>query len=192
MTKERLEKIKKVLQKRQLDLTVVFENIHDPHNVSAILRTCDAVGMYQVHLLYTHEPMPRLGKKSSASALKWIDIKKWKKPEECFGYLKKQKFQILGTALDKSSKSLYASNLSGKVAIVLGNEHRGISEESLRFCDAGLYIPMLGMIQSLNVSVAGAVILYEALRQREAQGKFHKTILPPVHLKKLLAAWQKK
>jgi len=166
MTKEREEKIKKVMNHRQKDLTVVFENIHDPHNVSAILRTCDAVGVGEVHLLYTVEPFPQLGKKSSASATKWITVKKWKSYADCFGYLKKQKFMVVGTSLEKESRQLYAFDLTKKIAIVLGNEHRGVSQEALSYCDETLFIPMRGMIQSLNVSVAAAVILYEALRQR--------------------------
>lgn len=167
MTKAREEKIRKVEQNRFSDLTVVFENIHDPHNVSAILRTCDAVGVREVHLLYTIEKFPTLGKKSSASAKKWITIHKWKTQEECFSYLKKEKFHILGTTLADNSKSLYSLNLKRKTAIVLGNEHRGISDEALSFCDGTLIIPMMGMVQSLNVSVSAAVILYEALRQRK-------------------------
>lgn len=166
MTKEREEKIKRVMKNRQKNLTVIFENIHDPHNVSAILRTCDAVGVGEVHLLYTTEPFPKLGKKSSASAKKWITVHKWKTHKECFTFLKKKKFSIVGTSLHSGSTELYDFDFTKRMALVMGNEHRGISDVALSFCDATLYIPMKGMIQSLNVSVAAAVILYEALRQR--------------------------
>lgn len=169
MTPERAAKIERMEKNSQRDLTVVFENIHDPHNISAILRTCDAVGVRSVHLLYNVEKAPKLGKKSSSSATKWIEVKKWKKPEECFSALKKEGFLIVGTHLGSESKGLYQSDLTQKIALVVGNEHRGVSAEALQFCDENLFIPMQGMIQSLNVSVATAVILYEALRQREYQ-----------------------
>ncbi len=189
MTKERLDKIKRVLSQRRLDLTVVFENIHDPHNVSAILRTCDAVGVSEVHLLYTNEVMPKLGKKSSASALKWLEIRKWKNHKDCFAYLKKQKFTILGTSLEKPSKGLYETDLTGKVAIVMGNEHRGIGEETKKYCDSFLFIPMSGMIQSLNVSVAAAVILYEASRQKKRSATPKKGLLTPSQYKLMRNQW---
>ncbi len=166
MLSRREEKIKAVVDKRDPALTLVFENIHDPHNLSAILRTCDAVGIGDVHLLYTIEKFPRLGIKSSSSAKKWVATHKWQKEDECFGSLKKAGFTIVATHLAAESQSLYQSDLRGRIALVVGNEHRGISEKTLSLCDQNIFIPMVGMVQSLNVSVATAVILYEAFRQR--------------------------
>jgi tRNA (guanosine-2'-O-)-methyltransferase len=166
----RLDKIKKVLSLRQPDLTVVMENIHDPHNVSAILRSCDAVGILRVELLYTLEKFPRIGKKSSSSANKWLDRRKHKSVDECYTKLRDEGFTIYATHLGESAASLYELDLKKKIALVFGNEHRGVSDEAAAKADGNFQIPMLGMIQSLNVSVACAVSLYEVLRQRLARG----------------------
>ena len=166
----RLDKIKRVLLWRQPDLTVVLENIHDPHNVSAVLRSCDAVGILQVELLYTLEKFPRIGKKSSSSANKWLERRKHRSVEECYTRLREEGFTIYATHLGESAASLYELDLTKKVALVFGNEHRGVSDEAAAKADGNFQIPMFGMIQSLNVSVASAVSLYEVLRQRLVKG----------------------
>lgn len=169
-TVKRLEKMKRVLNFRQPDLTVVCENIHDPHNVSAILRSCDAVGVLSVHLLYTQEKFPKLGRKSSASANKWMDIHKHKKHSDVKRVLQNQEMRIFATFLDPSAKSIYEIDWTLPSAIIVGNEHRGVSDEALQIADQRIYIPMFGMVESLNVSVATAVILYEICRQRLLAG----------------------
>ncbi len=189
VTEQRLLKIKRVLQHRQPDLTVVIENISDPHNVSAILRTCDAVGVGKVHLVYTVEKFPDISKKSSASAKKWIEIEKHKSLEECYEKLHKKGFKIIATAINEKSKDLYDFDLTEKVAIVMGNEHRGVSEEAQRLADHILQIPMWGMIQSLNVSVATAVILYEAARQRKNKYFYSKIRLSQSEYNRLFLKW---
>ncbi len=162
----RTEKIRNVLAFRQPDLRVVVENIHDPHNVSAIFRSCDAVGVSMVELLYTHEKFPRIGKKSSSSANKWLDRRKHTTIEECYSMLRAEGFTIYASQLGAKVLSLYDMDLTKKIALVFGNEHRGVSEEAAIIADGRFQIPMVGMIQSLNVSVACAVSLYEAFRQR--------------------------
>jgi len=169
-SQRRVEKIRRVLSLRQTDLAVVLENIHDPHNVSAILRSCDAVGIMHVELLYTQEKFPRIGKKSSSSASKWIDRRRHTSVEECYSLLHQEGFTVCATHLGESSVSLYDLDLTGKVALIFGNEHRGVSDEAAAKADKSFQIPMMGMIQSLNVSVACAVSVYEALRQRLARG----------------------
>lgn len=188
----RSERIKEVLARRQPDLTVVIENVHDPHNVSAILRSCDAVGILRVELLYTVEKFPRIGKKSSSSANKWLDRRKHKSIQECFGVLREEGFTIFATHLGSSSQSLYDLDLTKKVALVFGNEHRGVSEEVAALADGNFQIPMLGMIQSLNVSVACAVSLFEALRQRLAGDFFGSPKLTPHELDTLYHDWIKR
>ena len=168
----RVEKIMSVLRRRQPDLTVVLENIHDPHNVSAIFRSCDAVGVMRVELLYTREKFPRIGKKSSSSANQWLERRKHTSVADCFAVLRAEGFAIYATHLGGEARSLYELDLTRKVALVFGNEHRGVSNEVAASADAKYQIPMVGMIQSLNVSVAAAVSLYEALRQRLAHGHF--------------------
>lgn len=171
-TERRLAKIRSVIEHRQPDLMVVLENIHDPHNVSAILRTCDAVGVDQVALLYTIESFPKIGKKSSASASKWVSRERFTSVETCYASLRARGFAIYTTHINDESVSLYAMDLTKPVALVFGNEHRGVSEDAVAQADGNIVIPQVGMMQSLNVSVSCAVTLYEAYRQRAAVGAY--------------------
>lgn len=188
----RLARLESVLRRRQPDLTVVMENIHDPHNVSAMLRSCDAAGVYEAQLLYNTDAFPRIGKKSSASAGKWVERRKFKTVAECYGALRSEGFRIYATQLNESSTSLYDLDLTQKVAFVFGNEHRGVSEDAASKADAIIQIPMVGMIQSLNVSVACAVVLFESLRQRLARGDYEKTKFPPAEFDRLSQVWKRK
>jgi tRNA (guanosine-2'-O-)-methyltransferase len=191
-TEKRIEKIKWVLSKRQPSLRVVLENIHDPHNVSAIFRTCDAAGVPKVSLVYNVEKFPKIGKKSSASAYKWIEREKYKSIEDCYSQLREEKFVIYASSLNSDSKSLYDLDFTKKTAIVFGNEHRGLSNEAEKLADERFFIPMYGMVQSLNVSVSAAICIYEALRQRLIRKKYDKSELSTKELKNLLDEWSKK
>ncbi|MBI3578036.1 MAG: RNA methyltransferase [Ignavibacteriales bacterium] len=191
-SERRLAKLESVLRHRQPDLTVVIENIHDPHNVSAMFRSCDAAGVFEVQLLYTMEKFPRIGKKSSASAGKWVNRRDFKSVEACYSTLRKEGFTIYATQLSEKAVGLYEVDLSKRCAVVFGNEHRGVSGEAAAQADAIIQIPMFGMIQSLNVSVACAITLYEALRQRLAKGHYNKPKFSEKELKKMLGGWAKK
>lgn len=171
-TQRRLMKMKQVLANRQKNLSVVCENIHDPHNVSAILRTCDAVGVQDVYLLYTIQAFPKLSKESSSSAVKWIDTHKYKDTGDLKKHFTSREITIYGTHLGESAISIYDVDWTQPSAIIFGNEHSGISEEALTICNQTVSIPMFGMIESLNVSVAAAAILYEAARQRLQKGLY--------------------
>jgi tRNA (guanosine-2'-O-)-methyltransferase len=193
VTERRLNKFKEVLSKRQLDLTVVAENIFDPHNLSAMLRSCDAVGIMEIHLVYNGiTPFPKLGRKSSASAKKWVEINKYTTIEECYGRLREKGFKIFTTHLSKKSISLYKMDLTQPVALVFGNEHSGVSDEAVKLSDGNFLIPQFGMIQSLNISVACAVSLYEALRQRLTNGLMNNKLLNPDELNIKLDEWVNK
>lgn len=185
MTEKRRAKILSVLAARRPDLTVVLEDIHDAHNVSAVLRSADAVGIVRVHLVYTTSKFPRLGKKSSASATKWVGKQRHSSIQACYAALRAEGFRILGTRLESvpgshpghrtathpnKNISLYDLDLTEKVALVFGNEHFGVSDDAAQLADLNFTIPMSGMIESLNVSVACAVTLYEAFRQRLVSG----------------------
>ena len=188
-TEKRKNKITAVVKARQKSLSVVLENIHDPHNVSAIFRTCDAVGVPEVSLVYNIEKFPKIGKKSSASAFKWVEKKKYKSVKECYDTLHENGFKIYASAIANDSKNLYGLDLTQKNAIVLGNEHRGVSEEAAELADEKFLIPMYGMVQSLNVSVAAAVILYEAMRQRNVKGMYDKSEFDGKELESLIEKW---
>ena len=192
MTEQRKKKFLSVLRRRQPNLTIVMEDIHDPHNVSAMLRSADAAGVLEVQLVYVNEKFPKLGRKSSASANKWIAKNSYKSINDCYEDLHDKGFLICATHLGTTSQSLYDLDLTGKVALVFGNEHRGVSSEAAKLADANFQIPMMGMIQSLNVSVACAVSLYEALRQRQQKGMYTSPSLAPAPLKKLFNEWKKK
>ncbi len=191
-SEKRTQKIISVANSRQKSLRVVLENIHDPHNVSAIFRTCDAVGVQKVSLLYYLEKFPKIGRKSSGSAFKWVEKDKYKDVETCYDDLKSEGFSIYASTLDENAVSFFELDLTKKVAIVLGNEHRGISEDAANLADKKFFIPMLGMVQSLNVSVAAAVILYETLRQRRDKGMYAKSEYSKEELEELINLWCKK
>lgn len=191
-TEKRLEKITRVINSRQQSLTVVMENIHDPHNVSAIFRTCDAAGIPKVKLIYNLESFPRIGKKSSASAFKWVDKEKYKTVDECYSELRKNGYKIFASSLTENSKNLYKLDLTQKVAIIVGNEHRGVSETAAKFADEVFLIPQFGMVQSLNVSVATAIIVYEAVRQRLKKGMYDKSELDEKTLEQMIDKWCEK
>ena len=189
MTKERLLRMRSVLRRRQPDLTIVIENIHDPHNVSAIMRSADAAGVQEVHLVYTAEQFPKVGKKSSASAGKWVARNNHRSIQECYETLRAKGFVICATHLSRKAVSLYDLDLTKKVALVFGNEHLGVSDEASRLADIVFQIPMMGMIRSLNVSVACAVALYEALRQRMKKGFYRKRRFPARDFSRWLDDW---
>lgn len=192
-TEKRIEKIESVLAKRQPGLTAVFENINDPHNLSACLRSCDAVGILEVHLVYhSGQPFPRLGEKSSASAKKWVTSTRYDSIEECFEVLRNNKFKIFTTHLSEDAVSLYDLNLTQKVALVFGNEHSGVSEKAVELADGNFLVPQVGMIQSLNISVATAVSLYEAFRQRNETGIYNSIQLEDSKFNDLVNEWKLK
>ncbi|MCX6150149.1 MAG: RNA methyltransferase [Ignavibacteriales bacterium] len=191
-TEQRINKITSTVRARQFSLRVVLENIHDPHNVSAILRTCDAVGVPKVSLLYTVEKFPKLSRITSASANKWVEKEKFKSVDECYGSLRKDGFRIFASSLNGDSKDFYDLDFTKKTAIVIGNEHRGVTKDAVEQADEIFRIPMFGMVQSLNVSVATAVILYEILRQRRKKGFYTKNQMDETELEKLIEEWCKK
>ncbi|OGU75480.1 MAG: RNA methyltransferase [Ignavibacteria bacterium RIFCSPLOWO2_12_FULL_56_21] len=188
-TDKRMARIEEVLSRRQPDLTVVMENIHDPHNVSAMFRSCDAAGALKAHLVYSTGKFPDIGKKSSASARKWVERVKHRSIEECYAALRTEGFTIYATRLDANARSLYDLDLRPPSAFVFGNEHRGVSDEAASQADACVMIPMMGMIQSLNVSVACAVTLFEVVRQRTLAGQFENSKLGTAELKEMMKKW---
>ena len=187
--KRRLERLRSTIERRQPDLHLVLENVHDPHNVSAVLRTCDAVGVGTVHMVYTYEKLPKIGRTSSASAWKWMDLMVHASIEECYAHLRSLGCRIYATDLSARAESLFRLDMRGPVALGFGNEKRGVSPEASELADGNLLIPMVGLIQSLNISVACAVTLYEAMRQRTEAGMYDRPSLPEAELQAKLRDW---
>lgn len=191
MTPERKARINNVLNRRQPDLTVVMENVHDPHNISAVMRTCDSVGIQEIYVLNTITRSPtKFGKKSSAGVLGWITIHQFDSTEACMKALKEKGYKCYATHLGEQAHSLYELDMTEPVALIFGNEHAGVTEECLSYCDGNFIITQVGMVQSLNISVACAVTLYEAFRQREQKGFYDGNLrLPEAQYKMLADKW---
>ncbi len=190
MTPERRERLLSVLRKRQPDLTVVLENVFDPHNISAVMRTCDAVGIQEVYVLTNKIPKhKKWGTRSSSSAAKWLTVHQYEGAELCFADIRKKYEKIYTTHLSSDAVSLYEINFTGSVALVFGNEHNGVSEEIRAMADGNFLIPQMGIIQSLNISVACAVSIYEALRQKTVAGHYQQQRLDEGTFNTLLDEW---
>jgi tRNA (guanosine-2'-O-)-methyltransferase len=167
MNEVRREKLQQVLNKRQFNITVVMENVHDPHNISAVMRTCDAVGIQDIYILNTKIPEhKKFGAKSSSSAAKWLTIHTFSDTSACITALRKKYNKIYTTHLTDNATQLYNLDLTDSIALVFGNEHAGVSDEIRSLADGNFIIPQVGIIQSLNISVACAVTIYEAYRQK--------------------------
>lgn len=190
MTPERKERLLSVLNKRQPDLTVVLENVFDPHNISAVMRTCDAVGIQEIYVLTNKIPRhKKWGERSSSSAAKWLTVHQFEDANACFEALRKKYKSIYTTHLSSDAHSLYDINFTESVALVFGNEHAGVSEEIRELADGNFIIPQMGIIQSLNISVACAVSIYEALRQKTNAGHYKQQRLDDGTFNSLLTEW---
>ncbi len=190
MTSERKERIEYVLSHRQPDITVVMENVFDPHNISAVMRTCDAIGIQEIYVLNTKIPRhKKWGSRSSSSAAKWLTIHQFDNADDCFRQLRLHYQKIYSTHLSADAISLYDIDFVQSIALVFGNEHLGVSEEIRNLCDGNFIIPQFGMIRSLNISVACAISIYEASRQKIAAGHYNACRLPEETYNTLFENW---
>ena len=174
MNPSREKKIRAVIRQSQPDLTVVLENIFDPLNISAVLRSCDAVGIREIFVVYTKDYLDKrglvLGKRTSGGTFKWIDVYHFTDLEECLKRVRERYGRVLATSLGDASVSMYDLDLSEPTALLFGNEDEGVSPEALALADGNFLVPQVGFAESLNISVACAVTLFEARRQRSAKG----------------------
>ena len=170
---ERRARVDEVVAQRTRTLTVVLEAFCDPQNVNAVLRTCEAFGVQEVHVVEgPMKPYDR-NKKISQNADKWLEVRRWPSTAECLSHLQARGFRVYATHLDGGAAPLEALSFSDPVALVFGNESRGVSDEALRVAHSRFAIPMRGFVQSLNVSVAAAVSLFQAVERREAERGRH-------------------
>lgn len=188
MTPERFEKIKEVLTKRQTDLTVVMDNIHKPHNFNAIVRTCDAVGIQDVHFIPVKKGYRRLNYYAKGSQ-KWVEAHQHNDFPSIAKQLKAKGFQLLAAHFSDVAIDYREVDYTQPTAIVMGTELAGISDETAQIVDKHIIVPMQGMVASLNVSVASAVILFEAQKQRMAANMYKNRSIDDERYEKLLFEW---
>lgn len=178
MTDRRRQKIDRVLADRQPDLTVLAEQLHKPRNFSAIVRTCDAVGINELHAIRGEKGLA-IHWKTSQGAEKWMRVRPHDDLSSACSFLKDKGFQLVAAHLSEDALDYRDVDFTLPTALVVGTELFGVSEAALGLCDQQIMIPMKGMTQSLNVSVACAIVLYEAMRQREAAGMYGEDRLDP-------------
>ena len=187
MNSKRYERICEMLARRQPDLTVCMEQVHKPHNVSAIVRTADAVGVHEVHAVWPDGRM-RNTVSAAAGSNSWVSVKNHHTIGEAVSHLKGRGMQILATNLSAKAVDFREIDYTRPTCILMGQEKTGITQEALDLADRDIIIPMIGMVQSLNVSVASALILYEAQRQRQNAGMYERSnsMLPEEEQQRLL------
>lgn len=188
MTPERFEKIREILSRRQMDLTVLMDRVSTPHNLAAITRTCDAVGVFEAHAVTDMQHI-ELRQRAASGSRKWVNIRTHDSLEGAIAVLRRKKMQILCAHFDTRAVDFRQVDYTRPTAIVLGAELEGISPEALSHSDGSIIVPMLGMIQSLNVSVASALILYEAQRQRMNAGLYGQRQMDDATYERLLFEW---
>lgn len=196
MTPEREQKIRNAVKLTQPDLTVVLENIFDPLNISAVMRSCDAVGIREIFVIYTRNYLDKrglvLGKRTSAGTFKWMDVYVFHDLNACIEQVRKRYGRILATLPGENSQSLFEIDMTMPTALLFGNEDEGISADALAACDGFFTIPQAGFAESLNISVACAVTLYEAYRQRAEKGWYsEQPKLSDSEQDQLFQRWQK-
>lgn len=187
MNAQRYARIREMLARRQPDLTVCMEQVHKPHNVSAIVRTADAVGVHEVHAVWPGHRMRTMAS-SAAGSNSWVEVKTHRTIAEAVSHLKDRGMQILATHLSDRAVDFREIDYTRPTCILMGQEKTGITREALDLADRDIIIPMTGMVQSLNVSVASALILYEAQRQRQNAGMYQRenSTLPVAEQQRLL------
>lgn len=185
MSPERFERIKQVLALRQPDLTLCMDQVHKGHNLSAAVRTADAVGIHEVHGVFP-ETGVRMRPHTAGGSLNWVKVHRHRTIQDAVAALRTQGMQIVVTNLSEQAKDFRDIDYTKPTALLVGQELQGISQEALDLADHQVVIPMLGMVQSLNVSVASALILYEAQRQRQLAGLYQHCRLPEAEQQRLL------
>jgi tRNA (guanosine-2'-O-)-methyltransferase len=188
MRPERFRRLREVLARRQPDLTVLMDRVSKAHNLSAILRNCDAVGVLEAHAIAA-EPGLEVHHATSAGTKKWVAVRRHATVQEAIGHLRERGFFVLAAHPSDDALDYREADYTRSVAITLGTELEGVSPEVLELADAHVAIPMVGMVHSLNVSVASSLLLFEAFRQRDAAGMYEVSRLDPVAFEARLFEW---
>lgn len=190
-TEERIKKTKRVLSQRQPDLRVALEEVTNTHNASAVVRTCDAAGIMYVEIISASGDPFSINRAVSTRAEKWLKFNYHTSTSACLRHLKGEGFKIAATHLGKKAFPYTALDYTEPMVIVFGNEAEGISKEALALSDYVIKIPMVGMVQSLNLSVSVGIILYEAMKQRQEKGYYTDSRLSFKEFQTFLKQWLK-
>ncbi len=188
MTPERFAKLRSRLDRRQPDLTVLAENTHKTHNIAAMLRTADAVGLFTVHAVFETTEF-RHHHMISGGARKWVNLELHKTTRDAANTLRDSGYRLLAAHPADDAIDYRDVDYTQKTALVMGSELHGISDDAAELVDEFVNIPMEGMGASLNVSVAAALLLYEARRQREAAGLYEQCRIPTEDYDRTLFEW---
>jgi tRNA (guanosine-2'-O-)-methyltransferase len=188
MTPKRFQKLRRVLDSRQPDLTVLLDNVHKPHNFSAILRSCDAVGVFEAHAVWP-DPTLHPNYLTSGSAGKWVGIRTHPDIGSAATELREHGFRLVAAHPEDGARDYRDIDYTRPTALLLGAELRGLGETALANADARVCVPMMGMVESLNVSVAAATILFEAQRQRSDANLYEESRLDRAIYEATLFEW---
>lgn len=188
MNPERFDRLRRTLARRQPDLTVLMDRVHKSHNFSAILRNCDAVGVLETHVVVPDDGIA-LHHGTSAGTKKWVRVRHHRTVAGAVGRLHEERLRVVAAHTASDSVDFREIDYTRPTALLMGAELHGVSEEGLRLADAHVRIPMLGMVRSLNVSVATALLLFEAARQRQAAGMYDESRLEPAEFERTLFEW---
>jgi tRNA (guanosine-2'-O-)-methyltransferase len=188
MTPQRYQKLRRVLDSRQPDLTVLLDNVHKPHNFSAILRSCDAVGVFEAHAVW-QDPKLRANHLTSGGTAKWVGIRTHPDITTAVAELRAQGFQLVAAHPEGDARDYRELDYTRPTALLLGAELQGLGKAALEYADERVCVPMLGMVESLNVSVAAATILFEAQRQRINTNQYAESRLDRARYEQTLFEW---
>ena len=189
VTPERFHRLKAVLDRRQPDLTILMENVHKGHNFAAVLRSCDAVGMLSAHAVLPFGQLPSHRRVSAAGAKRWIEVHTYTYVKDAANAIRNQGMRLVAAHLSDRAISYREVDYTQPTAILMGQEKDGVTDEAIALCDDEITIPMEGNVGSLNVSVAAAVIMFEAQRQRRAAGLYDTCQLEPRLYERTLFEW---
>jgi tRNA (guanosine-2'-O-)-methyltransferase len=188
MRPERFHRLRAVLERRQPDLTVLMDRVNKTHNFSAILRSCDAVGVLDAHVVPPEHGLD-INHSSSGGTKKWVGVRRHEDVSAAIAHLVDRGFRLVAADVAPDAVDYRDVDYTGPTAIVMGAELYGVSAEARALVHGSVTIPLSGMVHSLNVSVASALILFEALRQREAAGLYDASRLTPEELERRLFEW---
>ncbi len=186
---QRFAKIKSILTKRQPDLTIITDNVHKVHNLSAIIRTCESVGIMKMHLVNTIRENIYFDPRVTVGADKWVQQEVHSDIKTGINHLRQQGFNIYAAHLSDRSLDYRTIDYTKPTAFLLGAEKFGVSKEAEELVDEHITIPMMGMTKSLNVSVPSAILLFEVQRQRENKGLYNQLRIPPETYEKMIFEW---